>query len=295
MRGACLLCSNGCGLEVAVVGGRMVGVRGRAEDRVSHGRLGPKGLYGWQGEQHDRLTAPLVRRGGRLVETDWDTAMGQVVERSAALLEWKGPLSHGFYTSGQLTIEEYYTLAVIGKAGIGTPHMDGNTRLCTATASAAFQESFGTDGQPGSYEDVDSCDAVFLFGHNVAETQTVLWARMLDRLEGPNPPQLVCVDPRRTKVAERATVHLPIRNGTNLALMNAMVHELIATGAVDREYVTAHTTGFEELQRLTADATPEWAGEICGVPPADIRAAVEVFASSQNVVSTCSMGFYQSH
>ena len=193
---ACLLCSNGCGLEIAVKDGRMVGVRGRAEDRVNHGRLGPKGLFGWQGQLHDRLTTPLVRRDGRLVEASWDEAMDLVVARSRDLLDSKGPLSHAFYTSGQLFVEEYYTLAVIGKAGIGTPHMDGNTRLCTATAAAALKESFGTDGQPGSYTDVDHCDALFSYGHNVAETQTVLWARMLDRLEGPNPPRHVTVDPR---------------------------------------------------------------------------------------------------
>lgn len=157
--------------------------------------------------------APLVRDRGRLVETDWDTAMSRVVERSRSLLDTKGPLSHAFFTSGQLMIEESYTLAVIGKAGIDTPHMDGNTRWCAVTAAAALQESFGCDGQPGSYTDIDSCDAVFLFGHNVAETQTVLWARILDRLDGPDLPRLVCVDPRRTNVADRATVHLQIRNG----------------------------------------------------------------------------------
>lgn len=295
VRGACLLCSNGCGVEVAVADGRMVGIRGRAEDRINHGRLGPKGLYGWQGQSHERLTTPLIRRDGRLVETDWETAMSTIVEHSASLLKEKGPLSHGFFTSGQLMIEEFYTLAVIGKAGIGTPHMDGNTRLCTATASAAFQESFGCDGQPGSYTDIDHCDALFLFGHNVAETQTVLWARMLDRLDGPNPPRLVCVDPRRTKVAERATVHLPIRNGTNLALMNALVHELIARDAIDHDYVDAHTIGFDELERLTSETDAEWAAEICGVPADDIRAAADIFATSRAVVSTCSMGFYQSH
>lgn len=295
VRGACLLCSNGCGLEIAVRGDRIVGVRGRAADRVNHGRLGPKGLYGWQGEQHDRLTVPLIRQGGQLVETDWDTAMSRVVERSRALLDAKGPLSHGFFTSGQLMTEEYYTLAVIGKGGIGTPHMDGNTRWCTATASAAFQESFGCDGQPGSYTDIDSCDALFLFGHNVAETQTVLWARMLDRLDGADPPQLVCVDPRRTNVAERATVHLPIRNGTNLALMNALVREQIVRGYVDTNYVAAHTIGFDEVQASTRDATPEWAAEVCGVPAHDIRRAAEIFGTSRRVVSTCSMGFYQSH
>lgn len=295
VRGACLLCSNGCGLEVAVKDGRMVGVRGRAEDRVSHGRLGPKGLYGWQGQQHGRLTTPLVREGGRLVEADWETAMGRVVERSRALLDAKGPLSHAFYSSGQLTIEEYYTLAAIGKGGIGTPHMDGNTRLCTATASSAFQESFGSDGQPGSYTDVDHCDALFLFGHNVAETQTVLWTRMLDRLAAAEPPRLVCVDPRRTKVAERATVHLPIRNGTNLALMNALVHELIAHDWVDHAYVERHTVGSDVLERATRGATPEWAAGICGVPARDIRAAAEIFGTAERAVSTCSMGFYQSH
>ncbi len=295
VRGACLLCSNGCGVEVAVAGGRMVGIRGRAEDRVNHGRLGPKGLYGWQGAQRDRLTTPLLRKDGELVPATWDEAMSAIVDRSRALLDSRGPGSHGFYTSGQLMLEEYYTLAVIGKGGIGTPHMDGNTRLCTSTAGAAFQETFGTDGQPGSYTDIDHCDALFLFGHNVAETQTVLWSRMLDRLDGPNPPQLVCVDPRRTKVAERATVHLAVRNGTNLALMNALIHELIALGAIDRDYVDAHTVGFEELARTTADATPEWAAQICGVDADDIRRAATIFATSERIVSTCSMGFYQSH
>ena len=152
VQSACLLCSNGCGLDIAVKDGRMVGVRGRETDRVNRGRLGPKGLYAstpWANAK-DRLTRPLVRERGELVETDWDTAMGRIVERSKQLLDEVGPLSHGFYTSGQLFLEEYYAQAVIGKAGIGTPHMDGNTRLCTATAAASIKESFGADGQPGS-------------------------------------------------------------------------------------------------------------------------------------------------
>ncbi|MGN6126492.1 MAG: molybdopterin-dependent oxidoreductase, partial [Humibacter sp.] len=183
VQSACVLCSNGCAADIAVKDGRMVGVRGRASDIVNHGRLGPKGLFGsWQGmTAGDRLTRPMVREGGELVETDWDTAMSRVVERSQQLLEERGPLTHGFYTSGQLFLEEYYALGVIGKAGLGTPHMDGNTRLCTATAAAAMKESFGSDGQPGSFADIDECDAIFLFGHNMAETQTVLWSRIIAR------------------------------------------------------------------------------------------------------------------
>jgi anaerobic selenocysteine-containing dehydrogenase len=188
VQSACVLCSNGCACDIAVKDGAVVGIRGRAGDLVNHGRLGPKGLFAsWQGVSHrDRLTRPLVRENGKLVESDWDTAMSRIVDRSKALLRERGPLSHGFYTSGQLFLEEYYALAVIGKAGLGTPHMDGNTRLCTATAAAALKESFGADGQPGSYEDIDSCDAIFLYGHNMAETQTVLWSRVLDRLAGPD-------------------------------------------------------------------------------------------------------------
>jgi anaerobic selenocysteine-containing dehydrogenase len=222
VQSACVLCSNGCACDIAVKNGRMVGVRGRGADEVNHGRLGPKGLYGstpWASSA-DRLTRPLVRRGGRLEETDWETAMGRVVEVSRRLLDERGPLTHGFYTTGQLFLEEYYTLGVIGKAALGTPHMDGNTRLCTATSAAAFKESFGADGQPGTYTDIDHCEALFLFGHNMAETQTVLWARVLDRTRGADPPVLVCVDPRRTAVAEEAErtggVHLRPRVGTNL-------------------------------------------------------------------------------
>src|SRR3954447_688627 len=203
VQSACLLCSNGCGCDIAVKDGRMVGVRGRPHDSVNHGRLGPKGLYAstpWASSP-DRLTRPLVRESGRLVESDWDTAMGRIVGESKRLLDENGPLTHGFYTSGQMFIEEYYTLAVIVKAGLGTPHMDGNTRLCTATAAAAMKESFGCDGQPGSYTDIDFCDALFLFGHNMPETQTVLWSRILDRTHGPTPPVVVCVDPRLTPVA----------------------------------------------------------------------------------------------
>jgi ferredoxin-nitrate reductase len=154
---ASVLHSNGDGIDIAVKGGRMVGVRGRACDRVNRGRLDPKDVYGWQANASpDRLTTPLVRERGELVETDWDTAMGRIVERSRELLEQPGGWGRiGFYTSGQLFLEEYYTLAVIGRAGIGTPHIDGNTRLCTATAAAALKASFGSDGQPGSYTDID--------------------------------------------------------------------------------------------------------------------------------------------
>ena len=293
---ASILHSNGDAMDVAVKDGRMVGVRGRAGSRVNRGRLGPKDLFGWQANgSADRLTRPLIRRDGTLVETGWDEAMEAMVARSRALMAEQGPSAFGIYTTGQLFLEEYYTLAVIGRAGLRTNHIDGNTRLCTATAAEALKETFGCDGQPGSYADVDHCDVLFLVGHNVAETQVTLWERMRDRLEGPDPPRLIVVDPRPTVPARRADVHLPVRHGTNLALLDALLHELIAGGHVDRDYVGAHTVGFDDLAATVRDCTPDWAAEICGVPAERIRAAADILAAHDRILSTCLQGVYQSH
>ncbi|MFE2262414.1 molybdopterin oxidoreductase family protein [Streptomyces griseosporeus] len=293
---ASVLHSNGDAMDIAVRQGRIVGVRGRAGDRVNRGRLGPKDLYGWQANASaDRLTRPMIREDGRLRECDWDTAMGRIVDRSRQLLEESGPGAFGFYTTGQLLLEEYYTLAVLARAGIGTHHLDGNTRLCTATAAEALKETFGCDGQPGSYEDIDHADTIALFGHNMAETQTVLWARVLDRLAGANPPRLLCVDPRVTPVARRAEVHLAPRPGTNVALLNALLHEVIRSGRIDRDYIERNTVGFEELAAAVEMCTPRWAAAVCDVPAAAIERAGELLGGAERLLSTVLQGVYQSH
>ncbi|NUW45902.1 molybdopterin oxidoreductase family protein [Nonomuraea rhodomycinica] len=296
VQSASILHSNGDALDIAVRDGRIVGVRGRAADRVNRGRLGPKDLYGWQANHSpDRLTRPLVREGGRLVEADWDTAMERVAGRAKELLDEQGPSALAFYTTGQLFLEEYYTLGLIAHGGIGTNHVDGNTRLCTATAAAALKESFGSDGQPGSYADVDHADVIALYGHNVAETQTVLWARILDRLAGPNPPALICVDPRETPAARAATVHLANRPGTNVALMNGLLHEIIANGWIDEDYLREHVVGFEELRERVADYPAEEAARICDVPAGRLREAARLIGTADRLLSTVLQGFYQSH
>ncbi len=296
VRTASVLHSNGDAMDLAIRDGRVVGVHGRGEDRVNHGRLGPKDLFGWQAiGSPDRLTRPLVRRDGALAEAGWDEAMGAVVARTRALLDEQGPGAIAFYTTGQLFLEEYYTLGVLGKAGLGTNHMDGNTRLCTATAGEALKETFGCDGQPGSYADIDHCDAIALWGHNVAETQDVLWTRVLDRRRGADPPRLLCVDPRRTPVAREADVHLALRPGTNLALLNALLHGLIARDAIDHAYVEAHTVGYDDLVREVERCTPAWAAELCGLEVAEIHAAVELLAGAERLVSTVLQGVFQAH
>jgi len=291
----CVLCSLGCGVEVGASDGRIVGIRGRADDRVNHGRLGPKGLHGWEANASaDRLTTPLIRDGDRLVPASWDAAMSLIVERSRADIERFGAGSHGFYNSGQLMLEEYYTLALVSEAGIGTAHVDGNTRLCTATASVALIESFGTDGAPGSLTDFDLTDALFLVGHNISSTQTVLWARVLDRLDGPSPPRLVVVDPRRTMAARRADVHLAPRPGTNLALMNGLLRILLEKGWTDPTFIRDHTVDIETLVHHTNPWTPHRVEAATGVPADRLQAAAEILGTAPTLVSTCLQGVYQS-
>ena len=296
VQSACVLCSNGCALDIGVKDGKIVGVRGREVDRINRGRLGPKGLHGWVANNSaDRLLHPLIRRNGSLQETTWDEAMDLIVRRTKELKEKYTGGSIGFYNTGQLFLEEYYTLAMIGDCGVNTPHMDGNTRLCTATASMALMESFGTDGAPGSYTDFDITDAIFHIGHNISYSQTVLWSRILDRRGGPNPPRLVVVDPRATPTAKEADIHLSPRLGTNVALLNGLLNLIIQAGQTDNAFIEAHTMGYDTLALTVAKWTPDKVEEVTGVPRAQLQAAAEILGGSPTLVSTVLQGVYQSN
>ncbi|PKS10757.1 hypothetical protein jhhlp_002514 [Lomentospora prolificans] len=296
VQSACVLCSNGCGLDIGVKGGKVVGVRGRATDRVNKGRLGPKGLNGWKAiNSQDRLTHPLIRKNGRLERASWDEAMDLIVSKTKELAEHLTNHSIAFYTSGQLFLEEYYALALVGKAGLNTLHMDGNTRLCTASAAASMRESFGSDGQPGSYRDVDFTDCLFMVGHNVAATQTVLWSRILDRLDGPDPPSLIVVDPRLSDTARRATVHLSPKIGTNMALLNGIQHLMFKNGWINEEYVSRHVVGLDELRGVVETYNPEYVQDITGVPVKDLEKAAQILGTCKSLLSSALQGVYQSN
>ncbi len=300
VQACCFLCSNGCGIDIGVKddrpGGRIVGVRGRDVDVVNRGRLGPKGLYAWVANgSPDRLTYPLIRRGNRFERASWDQTMDLIVRRMKEAKERYTAGSIGFYTSGQLFAEANYTLSVIRTAGIGTLHIDGNTRLCTATAGAALKETFGSDGQPGTYADIDITDCFLLVGHDMAATATVLWARVLDRRRAHAPSRMIVIDPRRTATAAEADLHIQPRLGTNVAVLNGVIRELIAQGHVDRAFVEAHTLGFDELACTVASYTPERVAGITRVPADQLRQAAAMIGGSKMLLSTCLQGVYQSN
>ncbi|BGP32817.1 hypothetical protein JCM10296v2_004601 [Rhodotorula toruloides] len=303
VQSCCVLCSNGCAMDVGVKDGKVVAVKGREQDRVNKGRLGPKGMYGWVSmNAEDRLKYPMIRNSetGQLERASWDDALNLMVKKSKELREKYTPHSIAFYTSGQLFLEEYHSLALIGKAGLGTLHMDGNTRLCTATAAAAMRESFGCDGQPGSYTDFDHCDTLFMVGHNMAATQTVLWSRILDRLAGPNPPFLIVMDPRQTSVGhaaiENGGIHLPVKTGTNLCLLNGILKILLENDEFhDKEFIEKHTIGIDALRNTVKDYDLDRVAEITAIPADSIKRAAEAIGRSKRLVSTCLQGVYQSN
>ncbi|TKA66472.1 hypothetical protein B0A49_09842 [Cryomyces minteri] len=296
VQSACVLCSNGCGMDIGVKSGKVVGVRGRAVDRVNKGRLGPKGLHGWTSINHkDRLTHPLIRKHGKLERASWDEALDLIVEKTKEIR--KRLTAHGiaFYTSGQIFLEEYYVLAMVGKAGLNTLHMDGNTRLCTATAAASMRESFGSDGQPGSYTDIEYTECIFMVGHNMSATQTVLWSRILDRLTGRDPPKLIVVDPRQSNSAKKATIHLAPRIGTNTALLNGIQHLLFKNGWINDDYISKHVVGLDDLKTTVEQYTPERVKEITGVPVAQLQEAAKIIGTTKSLLSTALQGVYQSN
>ncbi len=296
VQSACVLCSTGCGVDIGVKDGKIVGVRGRAVDRVNLGRLGPKGLNGWMANNSpDRLTHPLIRRGDSFEPASWDEAINLIVGMTKEIQDKFTGQAIGFYNSGQLFLEEYYTLSIMGDAGVGTPHMDGNTRLCTATAAVALMESFGTDGDPGSYNDFGLTSTILMFGHNMANTQTVLWSRVLDRLEGPNPPTLIVIDPRKTDTAKKADLHLQPRLGTNVALMNGILNQIIAAGKIDEPFIHDHTVGFEKLVEVTSRWDAKRTSKVTGIPVKKLQQAAELLGNAPTLVSTVLQGVYQSN
>jgi anaerobic selenocysteine-containing dehydrogenase len=174
-------------------------------------------------------------------------------------------------------------------------HLDGNTRLCTATSAIALRETFGNDGQPSTVDDYDTADCIVHVGHNLAATQTVSWMRVLDRRRSPNPPRLIVIDPRETPTAQEADIHLAPRLGTNVALLNGLLRLIIENGHIDASFIEAHTIGFENLKQRVEKYTPEHVEEITQIPADRLRAAASVIGRAERLLCTVLQGVYQSN
>jgi anaerobic selenocysteine-containing dehydrogenase len=258
----CGYCSVGCGMLVGVRDGKAVSVRGNPAHPVNEGMLCPKGLSEHRIIDVDnRARFPLLRQNGRLSRVGWDEALGTMASRLRDIQARHGRESVAVISTGQLVTEEFYALGKLVQLGLGTPNYDGNTTLCMSTAVAGYKRSFGSDGPPGAYEDLERADVILLIGANIAENHPILCRR----LQANPGTTLIVVDPRVTKTAMMADLHLPIKPRADLALLNGLVHLVIEHDWIDREYIAAHTTGFEALRESVGRYTPERVAEITGL------------------------------
>ena len=283
----CGYCSVGCGMFVGVKDGRAVSVRGNPDHPVNLGKLCPKGLSEhYTLDAPNRAKHPLMRKSGRLVPVSWDEALGTMAAKFRGIQDRHGRESLGVISTGQLVTEEFYALGKLVQLGLGTKNYDGNTTLCMASAVSGYKRSFGSDGPPGAYEDLQEADVVFLIGANIAENHPIL----CQYLEANRKKTLIVADPRVTKTAMMADLFLPLKPRTDIALLNGLIHVLIHTGQIDCEYITQHTTGFAELARFVEKFTPAHVAKITGLSESAIMRTANLLGSAEAAFIGWTMG-----
>ncbi|MET0643229.1 MAG: molybdopterin-dependent oxidoreductase, partial [Candidatus Binatia bacterium] len=250
----CPYCGVGCGLLAGMRSGSVAKIKGDPDHPSSLGDLCLKAVYLPETlSTPDRLLYPQMRRcqDGPFARVSWETAIKFLAQRFRDIIGEHGRDAVAFYGSGQLTTEEYYVGNKLAKGFLGTNNFDTNSRLCMASAAAGYQASFGSDGPPACYADIDVADCFFLIGTNTADCHPVIFKRIKRRkMADPDKVMIIAVDPRRTETADFADLHLPIRPGTDIALLNGMLYVLLEANSIDHDFVARHADGFAGLLKV---------------------------------------------
>ena len=300
VRTVCSYCGVGCGLVLDVAiddAGRRRVIRSTGDKAhpANAGRLCTKGsttadMLAAPG----RLTQALVRphRGDPLAPQGMEQTLSHVGRELRRILDQHGPDALAFYVSGQMTIEAQYLITKLAKGFVRTNQIESNSRLCMASAASGYKLSLGADGPPGSYDDLDHADVFFVIGANMADCHPILFLRMMDRVK--TGARLIVVDPRRTATADKADLFLQIKPGTDLALLNGLLHLLVADGHIDRDFIDQHTDGWELMPELLREYAPSRVAHITGLAEADLRTAARWIGEAGNWMSLWTMGLNQS-
>ncbi|GAA4750694.1 bifunctional nitrate reductase/sulfite reductase flavoprotein subunit alpha [Gordonia alkaliphila] len=291
----CGYCGVGCGLTLTVVDDAVTASTGTPHHPANRGRLCTKGA----------TTVDLLRAPGRLTTAwsratredpltpvDVDDEIVRVARRFTELRDVHGPDAVALYVSGQMSIEAQYLANKLAKGYLRTPLIESNSRLCMASAATGYKQSLGADGPPGSYDDLDHADLFLVIGANMADCHPILFLRMMDRVKAG--AKLIVVDPRRTATAAKADLHLAVRPGTDLALLNGLLRLLVEAGAVDHDFIAAHTEGWPELLNLLDDYPVEKVAARTGLSVADLERAAAMIAEADDWTSLWTMGLNQS-
>ncbi|MGC2653254.1 MAG: bifunctional nitrate reductase/sulfite reductase flavoprotein subunit alpha [Mycobacterium sp.] len=296
----CAYCGVGCGMVLQVssdpeTGSRVARSFGQKSHPANFGRLCTKGAT-----TADMLAAPgrmdsayLRRRRGEPPDAaDVDDAIQGCATRLRAIIDEHGPDAVAIYLSGQMSFEAQYLANKLAKGFIGTNQLESNSRLCMASAGSGYKLSLGADGPPGSYQDFDRADVFFVIGANMADCHPILFLRMMDRVKAG--AKLIVVDPRRTATADKADLFLQIAPGTDLALLNGLLHLIVEEGHTDPQFIAEFTEGWEVMPSFLAQYPPDKVSDITGIPEADIRTAARWIGAAANWMSCWTMGLNQS-
>ncbi|MER7051306.1 molybdopterin oxidoreductase family protein [Streptomyces sp. NPDC000351] len=278
----CPYCALQCGMNLTPAADGTVEVSERADFPVNRGALCGKGRTAPAVlASSTRLTSPLVRSAeGPLVPASWDEALGRIARNLARTRAEHGADALGVFGGGGLTNEKAYTLGKFARVVLGTSQIDYNGRFCMSSAAAAGVRAFGLDrGLPFPLEDIPRTGCVILVGSNPAETMPPSLRYFTELRE--NGGTLIVVDPRRTRTAEQADLHLAPRPGTDLALALGMLHLVVAEGRVDERYVEERTAGWEDARAAAMGHWPEYVERITGVSVPELREAVRMFCAPE--------------
>ncbi|MEM9882136.1 MAG: nitrate reductase [Planctomycetota bacterium] len=299
-RATCPYCGVGCVVDVTVEDGAMRSIGVDPDVAPNYGMMCPKGALLFKSDDRARrVTRPMVRdlKGGPLREVTWDEAIGRVVAGLRDTLAERGPDAVAWYGSGQLDTEASYLFTKLFKGYLGSNQTDTNSRLCMSSAVAGYVHSFGSDGPPTCYDDFEAADTFFLIGANMTANHPVLFNRVRRRRATKDGTRIIVVDPRRTKTAEFADLHLAVRPGGDVALLRLLAWELRRRGGIDHDFVKTHTEGHaafdEQLDAMDRDAMLD----ACGVPMAQIEQAAAWMApgpKDRRLLSCYCMGTNQS-
>ncbi|MGW8401145.1 molybdopterin-dependent oxidoreductase [Streptomyces lydicus] len=300
VRTACSYCGVGCGivLDVATDAAGRRTVRKAYGDKAhpaNAGRLCTKGATSAELlTAPGRLTRPLVRadRGDEPVATAMETAVQETARRLREIVDTHGPDALALYVSGQMTLEAQYLANKLAKGFVRTRHIESNSRLCMASAGSGYKLSLGADGPPGSYQDFEQAEVFLVIGSNMADCHPVLFLRLMERVKAG--AKLIVVDPRRTATAAKADLFLQIAPGTDLALLNGLLHLLVEDGRIDTEFIAGHTEGWEAMPEFLKDYPPAVVAGTTGLAEADLRRAAEWIGAAGDWMSCWTMGLNQS-
>ncbi|WP_329358771.1 bifunctional nitrate reductase/sulfite reductase flavoprotein subunit alpha [Streptomyces anulatus] len=300
VRTVCSYCGVGCGIVLDIAAGpdgrrTVVKASGDKEHPSNAGRLCTKGATGADLlAAPGRLTTALARpdRSEEPAPLGRDAAIAETARRLRSVLDAHGPDAVALYVSGQMTLEAQYLANKLAKGFIGTNTIESNSRLCMASAGSGYKLSLGADGPPGSYEDFAHADVFLVTGANMADCHPILFLRMMERVKAG--AKLIVVDPRRNATAAKADLYLRIRPGTDLALLNGLLHLLVENGHTDPEFIAEHTEGWEQMPAFLRDYPPAAVAEITGIPEDDIRQAARWIGEAGAWMSCWTMGLNQS-